>query len=133
MSLWDPEHGEVRNPDPYDYGEAKRALARASRDVLAAATFEREAREKLAAAERAYRKALALRMVELRAEGVAATTCETLAKGEDRIADLRYHRDVAAGFHEAARHATYNATANRRAVDALVAWSMRVSPMGDQA
>ncbi len=84
-----------------------------------------EAYRAYARAEQTYRVALARRMVELRADGNAATTTETLAKGDERIALLRFERDVAEGLKETARVAAWRVNADRRDVEALIDWSKR--------
>lgn len=115
---------------PYDFAEAKAAIERAS---VAQRNAEQQIREAYAAygeAERAYRKALAVRITELRAEGVPATVCLDLAKGSKQIADLRYRRDVCDGVKEAACSAVWRHTADRRELEQLVSWSLRVAPDG---
>ncbi|HET6867716.1 MAG TPA: hypothetical protein VFH80_17490, partial [Solirubrobacteraceae bacterium] len=59
--------------------------------------FMRQAFEDAANAERAYRVALAKKIVELHAGGAAWTVCQDLARGDQSVADLRYRRDVAEG------------------------------------
>ena len=115
---------------PYDFGEAKAAIERAS---VAQKHAEQAIKDAFAAygdAERAYRKALAVRITELRADGVPATVCLDLAKGEQQIATLRYRRDVAEGVKEAALSSVWRHTADRRELEQLVGWSMRVAPDG---
>lgn len=118
------------NAVPYDFGEAKAAIERASVAQKNAEEAVREAFKGYGNAERAYRKALAVKIVELRAEGVPATVCLDLAKGAKSIADLRYHRDVADGVKEAATSAVWRHTADRRELEQLVNWSLRVAPDG---
>lgn len=115
---------------PYDFGEAKAAIERASLAQRHAEEEIRGAYGNYGATERAYRKALAQKIVELRADGVPATVCLDLAKGDSRIADLRYNRDVAEGMKEAATSSVWRHTADRRELEQLVSWSMRVSPDG---
>ncbi len=76
-------------------------------------------------AQELYAVALARRMFELRAEGVAATACETLAKGDKRIAELRRDRDVKEGLKETAKVAAWRTNADRRDVTALIEWAAR--------
>jgi hypothetical protein len=118
------------NPQPYDWAEAKAAIERASQNMKSAEEFTREAYKLAGAAEKAYRVALAKRIVELRAEGVPATVCLDLAKGDAAIADLRFRRDVAEGVKEAAKSATWRHTADRKDLTGLVEWSRRVAPEG---
>lgn len=49
-----------------------------------------------------YRTALSKRLVELRAEGQAVTHLSDIARGEDKIAKLRYERDIAEGLKKSA-------------------------------
>ena len=44
-------------------------------------------------AERDYNKALSMKMLALKAEGHAISTCEKLAKGDPLIADLKFEMD----------------------------------------
>ncbi len=115
---------------PYDFAQARAAITVASQNMKAAEEFTRKAYADLAAAERAYRVALASRIVELHAEGAAWTVCQDLARGDRAVADLRYRRDVAEGVREAASSATWRLTADRKDLAALVDWSKRVAPDG---
>ncbi len=78
----------------------------------------------LAEAERAYRRRLSERIVELKAAGNAITACETIAKGEKDVADLRYRRDVARGIFEAAQQQSFRRGADRRDINVMLTWSM---------
>lgn len=49
-----------------------------------------------------YRTALSKRLVELRAEGNAVTHLSDIARGEVKIAKLRYERDIAEGLKKSA-------------------------------
>lgn len=118
------------NAQPYDFSEAKAAIERASVGQKNAEQAIRDAYADYGAKERAYRLALAVKITELRAEGIAITIAQDLAKGEKRVADLRYARDVAEGVREAAKSAVFRHTADRRELEQLVRWSMGVSPDG---
>lgn len=118
------------NPEPYGYADAKAAIERATRAQVAAEQAERDAYASFATAERAYRMALAQEITKLHAEGVAWSSTADLARGEKHVADLRYSRDVAEGVKAAAQSARFRHTANRRELEQLVQWSMRVSPDG---
>lgn len=115
---------------PYDFGEAKAAIERASVAQKHAEQQIRDAYADHASKERAYRSALAQEITKLRAEGVAITIAQDLARGEKRCADLRYARDVAEGVREAAKSAVFRHTADRRELEQLVSWSLRVAPDG---
>lgn len=115
---------------PYDFGEAKAAIERASQNMKSSEQFTRDAYDRAGAAEKAYRIALARKIVELHAEGIAWTVTQDLAKGDPQVAHLRYERDVAEGVKEAAVSATWRHTADRKDLTGLVEWSRRVSPDG---
>lgn len=83
----------------------------------------RDCAETAAQAERNYRVALHKRIVQLRGEGTAATACESLAKGEPEIAELRYLRDVADGVLVAAKAALYRRRDDRADTLQLARWS----------
>jgi len=116
---------------PYDFGEAKAAISRAAQLQRSAEDAIRESYRSYGAAERAYRLALAEEIIKMRAEGVAMTVAQDLAKGEKHVADLRYKRDIAEGVREAAKSAIFRHTADRRELEQLVAWSLRVAPDGE--
>ena len=128
---WDPDTDEVANPDPYDFPGAKRASARWSRDMTAAADFRARAARDAAAAEHDYRVALAKRIVELHdQDGVAWTVAQDVARGDAKVAELRQRRDVAEGMKEAAELLGWKTSGDGRRLDRLIDWSMRVAPDG---
>lgn len=49
-----------------------------------------------------YRTALSARLVELRAQGQPVTHLADIARGEPKIAKLRYERDIAEGLKKSA-------------------------------
>lgn len=57
----------------------------------------------MASAEREYKVALAHRILELRTEGVPVTIINDLARGDERIAELRFKRDLARSLYETAK------------------------------
>jgi hypothetical protein len=75
--------------------------------------------------ERLYSVALARKMLDLKRSGVAITACERLAKGDEKIAELREERDIAEGVKETAKHAAWRAAADRRDTESLIDWSKR--------
>lgn len=115
---------------PYSYGEAKHAIERSSQNMLRAEEFIRDVYRQRAAAERAYRVALAQEITRLKADGVAWSSTADLARGEKHVADLRYLRDVAEGVRESARSASWRHSADRRELEQLIAWSMKIAPEG---
>lgn len=118
------------NEQPYSFGEAREAVRVASEAMKAAESNRRDASEKLATAERAYRIALAQKIVEVHAEGAAWTVAQDLARGDRQVADLRYARDVAKGVLDAAETVAWRHTADRKDLAALISWSQRVAPDG---
>ncbi len=109
---------------PWDMQEARNALAASSANQNAAEVTLREAVKKAAACEQAYRIALASKIMELRASG-PATLAADLARGDERVAHLRFNRDVAEGMKDAAVQVGWRASADRKDAQALAAWSMR--------
>lgn len=131
-SRWDPATDEVANPEPYDFAGAKRAHARASRDMTSAANFRADCAEQAADAEQAYRVALARRIVALHDDGMSWSAAQDVARGDETVARLRRERDVKVGLRDAAEQLAWKASADRRAVEQLVTWSMRVAPDGQR-
>ncbi len=109
---------------PLEIVDAREAAHKASEKQREVEDQIRRDSAALAEAERAYRKALSVRIVELRAEGMAVTACSEVARGETQIASLRYARDVAEGVLEATRQQSFRRGADRRDVDTLLRWSM---------
>lgn len=76
-----------------------------------------------ARAQELYAVALARRMFELKAQGMAVTACEVLAKGDARIAVLRRERDEKEGLKETVKVAAWRVNADRRDIEGLISWS----------
>jgi hypothetical protein len=132
-SRWDPADDEIHDVRPYDFAGGKRATARASRDQADASQWRAGTLSDAAAAERAYRVGLAEEITRLHTEeGVAWTVCGDLARGAKHVADLRYARDVAQGLAEAAEINAWKCNANRKSLDELLRWSMKVAPLGQE-
>jgi len=110
---------------PFTFGEARAAAHQASLRQVEAERDRVRAVETSAAAELAYRTALARKIIELHAEGVAWSTTADIARGDKTVADLRMKRDVAAGVKEALEQAGFRLNADRRILERLVDWSMR--------
>lgn len=110
---------------PYDFAQAKAASAAASNNQRAAEQFVIDSTRAYAEAERAYRKALASKILELKAGGMAVTACGDVARGEAGVADLKYKRDVAEGVREAAGQSSWRASGDRKAEQSFISWSMR--------
>lgn len=111
---------------PLDITEARAAARQASENQRSGEELLREAFQKAARAEQAYRKALAVEITRVHAEGGAWTVCADLARGEDTVARLRYERDVALGVKEAAVQASWRHAADRRDVGRFIDWSARI-------
>ena len=110
---------------PYDFGEAKGAIERASIAQKRAEDDVKEAFRLFGEAERSYRRALAQKIVELRADGIPVSIVNDLARGDAHVADLRLKRDIKDGVREAAKSAIFRHTADRRELEQLVDWSLR--------
>ena len=110
---------------PYDFARAQSASRGVSDNQRAAEKFLIGSTRDYAEAERAYRKALADKIVALKAEGMAATACADVARGDRHVADLRYKRDVAEGIKEAAVQSAWRASGDRKAEQTFIEWSMR--------
>lgn len=110
---------------PYSFGEAREAASKFQAAQRAGEDALRDASEALATAERAYRKALARKIVEVHADGAAWSVASDLARGDDAVANLRWERDVAKGVFEATQTASWRHSANRRDCLALIEWSAK--------
>lgn len=118
------------NPAPFDFTEARTAARKASEAQAATENALLEATRKRAAAEQAYRVALAKRIISAHVEGVAWTACQDIARGNEEVAGLRYERDVADGVCEALSQAGWRHAADRKDLQRLISWSERVAPDG---
>ena len=75
-------------------------------NLLEVAVAEMKKRNKdLAQKEYLYRMALSKRLTELRAEGQAVTHLADIARGEEKIAKLRFDRDIAKGLYDSSQEA----------------------------
>jgi hypothetical protein len=111
---------------PFLIQDARGGAHQASENQRAVEDQLRKASTDLANAERFYREKLTLRILHLHAvDEVAWTACETIAKGEKAVADLRFKRDVAKGVLEAAQQQAFRHAADRRDLSRFIEWSMR--------
>lgn len=110
---------------PLEIEDARLAAFKASELQKKVEEKIRAASADLANKERVYRRDLTVRILELKAEGVAITACDTIARGEEKIARLRYERDVARGYLESMKQSAFRRGADRRDVNLLLEWSMR--------
>lgn len=116
---------------PWDFYEAVEAARRSAEYQKAAESQLESDTQACAEAERAYRKALAVKIVELRSEW-PATVCADLARGDAHVADLRYARDVAEGVKEATKQRAWRHAADRKDTHELIQWGRMVAPLGEQ-
>jgi len=129
--LTDPESGEmvevaetdILDLTPYDYSEAKRAHHAASKYYFSLVNRFRDAKNAEGEAERNYRRLLAIRVMEKRGEGAAATLAETLAKGDEDVAEAKKQTIIAAGECSAIWHLLELARANFVTISQLTKWS----------
>ena len=110
---------------PFDEPDARDAARMAASLQAGAEGQIREAFSNFAEKEHAYRKALATRIAELHADGTAWTACGDLARGDERVAQLRMERDIAEGVKEAAMQASWRRAADRKDIGRLIEWSAR--------
>lgn len=110
---------------PWSFDDARNAARSASAKQKQMEDFIREAYKTFALAEEAYRTALAVRITELHAEGVAWSATADLARGEKMVARLKRERDIAEGVVEAAKQAGWRASKDRDDVAAFIGWSQR--------
>lgn len=109
----------------WDWGQAQTAMAECAAEQERSEQNMRDAGADAAVAKREYQRALAVRIVELKAKGNAVTACETIAKGEHDISQLRFEKDLAEATYRAACAANYRHSANRADAVELAKWAMR--------
>lgn len=110
---------------PYDWRQAQEAQATARAEQRASEAWVIDSWKAYAAAEQAYRQALATKIVQLKADGLAVTAAGDVARGDPKIAHLKYLRDVAEGTKEAAVMGGWRASKNRNAAQTFLEWSCR--------
>ena len=118
--------------EAWDFFQGVEASRKAKEKQEEAEQARRDAATALAGYERAYRTALAQKIVSLIAEGKAATVARDLARGDDQVAHLGYLRDVARGVLEAEETRAWRHTSDRKDVNSFVEWSRMVAPLGEQ-
>jgi hypothetical protein len=115
----------VTNNRPWDFDEARHNCRRASIRQEEAEDQLRKSYVDAALANERYRKALADKILELRAEGLPATLCSDLARGDKQVADLKRLSDIAEGVKEAMGQAAWRLTADRKDAQRFADWSQR--------
>jgi hypothetical protein len=113
-------------PPPWTFDEALHACRRACEAQALAETTLISATRAAAAAEEAYRKALAREIVRQHdAARVAWTVAPDLARGDSLVAELRRERDIAEGVREATQQAAWRHAADRKDAQRFADWSQR--------
>lgn len=111
---------------PFDFAQARQASDKAAEGQEEAEKAMRKAAKDAAEKERSYRVALAQELVRLHdQDGVAWTVCADLARGDEKVSDLRAERDIAQGALEASKQAAWRRSADRRDTHEFIGWSMR--------
>lgn len=110
---------------PWDFAAARTACQKASAAQGTIVEELKQAYREYAEAEEAYRKALAAEIVRTHNDGVAWSTVPELARGDDRVAELRRERDIAEGVKEAMTHAAWRRKADRDDAQRFADWSQR--------
>lgn len=110
---------------PWTFAEAVKASNDAETEQRRVESEIHDAYKQYATREKLYRLALARKILALKADGMAVTACEVVAKGDPAIAELRFGRDIAEGVRETAKHAAWRANADRRDIGDLLRWSAR--------
>lgn len=110
---------------PWDFDQARDAARKASAAQKATEDLIRVAYREHAQREEAYRVALAQRVTELHAEGIAWSATHDLARGDKRVARLKTEALIAEGVREAAKQAGWKASKDREDVQCLIDWSKR--------
>ena len=120
-----PDAHPIQQSEPLDMIGAISLARRAAEYQRDGEQAVRDASQQLAESERAYRLAMATEIVRQHAAGVAWTVAKDLARGEKKVADARYDRDVKKGIFDAAEQRAWRHTADRKDVLAVIEWSKR--------
>jgi hypothetical protein len=110
---------------PWDFATALAASHAAETEQRRVESEVTTAYREFARAEELYEVALARRIWQLKAEGVAITACKTLAEGEPSIAVLKRERNEKEGLKETSKLAGWRVNADRRDVEGFIDWSKR--------
>ena len=115
----------MSNNRPWDFDEARIACRKASQRQEHGEEALRKAYIDRAVSNERYRRALADKILELRADGLPATVCADLARGDSHVADLKRQYDIADGVCEAMLQAAWRFTADRKDAQRFADWSQR--------
>ena len=110
---------------PWDFAEARLACRDASAAQAQVEDQLKAAFRDYAAKEERYRIALATKIVEVHADGIAWSTAPDIARGDAGVARLRMERDIAEGVKEAMMQAAWRRNADRKDAQRFADWSMR--------
>lgn len=110
---------------PWEIEQARDVLANASTQQHDHQEAIRDAVKRAARTDQLYRVARARKVAEFRDAGKAATLCDTLARGDEEVAGLKYDADVAEGDREIAVQEGWRLHANRKDSQELADWSKR--------
>jgi hypothetical protein len=113
--------------EPMDFAAAVAASREASDAQHNAERFYATKGREYAEAERAYREALAQAITRLKSEGIAITVAQDLARGDKRVAELRFNRDLAEGLRDAAAQSIWRHQSDRRELRVFLSWSERAA------
>lgn len=111
--------------NPWTFDQARQACREASRQQEAAEDSFQEAAVEAAKGEEAYRLALAEEIIRQHDGGVAWTVAPDLARGQQKVAELRRKRDIAVGVRDALDQACWRRNADRKDAQRFADWSMR--------
>lgn len=117
---------------PWDFHQSQEASRDGSANQRRAEKWLIDAFKDYAAKEEAYRVALATRILEFKAGGMAITACGDLARGDKKVARLKLERDVAEGVKEAAAQSGWRASADRKDTLTFIEWSQRAAFRDEQ-
>lgn len=115
----------MANNRPWDFDEARAACRKASMAQEKAERALKQAYVNAAHAHEEYRRCLADKILDLRADGLAATLCQDLAKGSKEVSELRRLWDIAEGTKEAMQQNCWRHTADRKDAQRFADWSQR--------
>ena len=113
--------------EPFDFTTAVTNARVSSENQHNAERWKAQKVREAAETERAYRQALAEEIVRQHAAGCAWTVAQDLARGESKVAGLRYERDIAQGLLEAASESLWRHQSDRRDMLEFDRWSARVA------
>ena len=111
--------------EPWDFRTAFQHCSDSSRRQEDSEDVVRDAYRDFAQKEEAYRTALSVEILRLKAQGIAITACDNIARGDKAVAKLRYERDVAEGVKEAAVAGGWRRNADRKDCQRFADWSMK--------